>query len=134
MSIGWNGYDPNDNKQLWKLWDKFGITYADMYGWWNSTTPVGLKCVTNESGAVYATSYVRKGLSAMIAIASWSNTTTHVQLQIDLDVLGLRENETSVILPYIPSFNGGNTTKVFSPRDKLLVRPLKGLLVILEHN
>ena len=28
---GWNGFDPNDNQHLWKLWDDFGIERADMY-------------------------------------------------------------------------------------------------------
>ena len=60
--------------EIWQLWDKFEIGDATMLGWWDRDCPV----VASHSH-VRATAYVRRDRT-LIALASWSNTSTTVEL------------------------------------------------------
>ena len=123
---GWNGYDPNDNKNLWKLWDAFGIVDANMYGWWNQSAPL-----STGNADVLATAYVRRGNATLIAIASWSTEDVNVTLSIDLAALGLRPGAT-LAAPCLPSFNRANTSVHFDLGKPLTVPALQGWLLILQ--
>lgn len=124
---GWNGNDPNDNVNLWKLWDTFDIVKANMYGWWNNSTPI----MTNRND-ILATSYVRPGISTLIAIASWNETDIEITLQIEWNKLGLESENCEMIAPFIPSFNRANTTVRFPVDKPLLVPSYQGWLLKIQ--
>ena len=137
---GWNGDDPNDNKNLWKLWDTFGIEHATLHGWWNTTSQTSTSTSTSTSSfipsaspskavvssnhtAVLATAYVRKGAATLIAVATWanksagSNGSVFVELTIDWDVLGLKKDAVQVVAPFIKSYNRADKELVFPVVD-----------------
>jgi hypothetical protein len=129
---GWNGVDPNANRELWQLWDSFGIAEADMYGWWNTSAPV-----TTNSDRILATAYVRprNGTTApavLIAIASWSVTHENITLNIDFARLGIASSGAQLLPPpSVPSFNRNQTTAL-DPHTPIPVSPLQGWLLVLE--
>lgn len=137
---GWNGDDPNDNKNLWKLWDTFGIEHATLHGWWNTTSQTSTSTSTSTSSfipsaspskavvssnhtAVLATAYVQKGAATLIAVATWanksagSNGSVFVELTIDWDVLGLKKDAVQVVAPFIKSYNRADKELVFPVVD-----------------
>eukprot|EP00463_Aulacantha_scolymantha_P000310 TRINITY_DN1187_c0_g2_i2.p1 TRINITY_DN1187_c0_g2~~TRINITY_DN1187_c0_g2_i2.p1 ORF type:complete len:183 (-),score=6.52 TRINITY_DN1187_c0_g2_i2:173-661(-) len=124
---GWNGYDPNDNKNVWKLWDNFGIVKADMYGWWNKSCPV-----TTGRKDVLATAFVRSGISTLIAVASWSVEAQNVIFQINWDNLGLKAERSELIAPYIPSFNRASMAIKFPIEAPISVPAYQGWLLVIR--
>ena len=60
---GWNGQDPNHNAELWQVWDAFEIEKANMFGWWNESSPVqveqqgGRRNRDGDDEGVFATAY-----------------------------------------------------------------------------
>jgi hypothetical protein len=70
-------YDASDGFQhylakpsaIWQLADQLSLDRADMFGYWHDAPPVTLASCADT----YATSYVRKGELALIAIASWAS-------------------------------------------------------------
>jgi hypothetical protein len=159
---GWNGHDPNHNADLWKLWDEFGIENADLYGWWNKSSPIALAVVNStaspmaavtsvvgEVGAadVYASAYVRPGHTTgggtLIALASWSDNYATIRLSVtDWGVLGLKKGSSLLKIPGIESFNRINKTQTihFPPTGDPLaytvvftIPPHQGVLVVLEE-
>ena len=120
--LGWSpGSDP---RGLWKLWDNFGITQADMIGWWVHDTPV-----KTDRNDVLATSYVRKGKKTLIALASWAPDKTEVRLTIDWRALGLSANKVTLMAPAVDGFQPQAT---FKPGDAIPVEPGKGWLLVVE--
>ena len=72
---GWTGHDPNNNKGVWQLWDEFDIAAASLFGYWHADPPVKItgSVAVSESQphGILATSWVRHGIGALIAIGSW---------------------------------------------------------------
>jgi hypothetical protein len=118
---GWNGHDPNNNKGVWSLWDDFEIVNADLFGWWNTSSPVKLITTTPASPAatpVLATCWVNHGVGALIAIGSWNPDTvvlTAADFSIDLAEMGLAAETTALEIPTLVGFNdpiaGENITR-----------------------
>jgi hypothetical protein len=120
--LGWSpGSDP---RGLWKLWDDFGISQADMVGWWVHDAPV-------QTGRddVLATSYVRKGKKTLIALASWAPERTEVKLTIDWRALGLSASKVTLVAPAV---NGFQSAATFKPGEAIAVEPGKGWLLVVE--
>jgi len=115
--LPWSG----DPRPLWRLWDEFGIEESRMIGYWVPDRPVR----TNRSD-VLATSYVKDG-SALIAIASWSDSTQDVTLEFDWDALGLAGN--NAILEALP-IEGLQSARAFLPYDPIPVEPGKGVILV----
>lgn len=68
---GWTGHDPNNNAGIWRLWDEFQISDAEMYGYWNSSAPV--KITRGRDIQILATSWVRRSAGdVLVAIGSWN--------------------------------------------------------------
>ncbi len=67
-----------DPRPLWKVWDDFGISGSEMIGWWVDANPV-----KTGNRDVLATSYVKRGDSVLIALASWAKEPVDVRLSID---------------------------------------------------
>ncbi|WP_147292873.1 glycoside hydrolase domain-containing protein [Dyella psychrodurans] len=118
--LPWTGGDP---RELWKLWDSFGIEQADMIGWWVHDTPV-----QTRRDDVLATSYVRNG-KTLIALASWAPDETRVNLHIDWKALGIEPAAATLVAPAIAGFQPAAT---FKPGDAIPVEPGKGWLLILQ--
>lgn len=108
---------------LWKAWDEFGIKDSRMIGYWSSHTPVK----TNHKD-VLTTCYVRKA-KTLIAIASWAEKDTTVNLDIDWDQLGLSPEKVRLYAPEIPLFQ---EAKEFDPLQPIKIEKGKGYLLILE--
>jgi hypothetical protein len=148
--LPWSGQDPS---RLWKVWDEFGISEAEMFGYWSPNCPVR----TNHPD-ILATAYMRKGgasggapgganaeakggesggakgetpggASMMVALASWAKEKTDVLLDIDWQTLGLNEGEAQITAPAIADFQPEAS---FRPGDPIPVEPGKGWLLIVK--
>ncbi|MGB9835830.1 MAG: glycoside hydrolase domain-containing protein [Candidatus Saccharicenans sp.] len=118
--LPWSG----DPRPLWKIWDEFGITGADMIGFWSSSCPVKTSCQD-----VLATVYQKKR-SALVALASWSERQENCQLLIDWKKLGLAPDKILIEAPAIENFQPARTFAVGEP---VPVEPGKGWLLIIRQ-
>ncbi|RFM30598.1 hypothetical protein DXN05_01550 [Deminuibacter soli] len=118
--LGWTNV--NDPRPLWKLWQSFGLEKSAMIGYWSGNCPV-----TTSNGKVLATVYKKDG-KAMVAIASWADADTEVQLNIDWKALGIDAAKARITAPAIEGFQqAGDFTK-----NALPVAKGKGWLLVIE--
>lgn len=134
-----------DNEHTWELWDAFGIEHATMFGWWNQSAPV-----VTGSNEVLATSYVRKGLETLVAVATWAKGDASIELKIDLEALGFGKSSDTgsngedegavveVVAPAIQSFNRAKDEIKFPVGKggvvKLDVPAYQGWLLLVRRN
>jgi hypothetical protein len=109
---GWTGHDPNNNRGVWRLWDEFDIVSAAMYGYWHAAPPVQvvgqLAATAAHPHGVLATSWVRHGVGALVALGSWNPelvNLTHADLAIDFAAMGLAPSTTALEVPALAGFN-----------------------------
>lgn len=112
-----------DPREIWKIWDSFGIADAKMIGYWEKETPVK----TDDEG-VLATTYLKDN-KILVSIASWNKNTSAVHLNINWEKIGW-EPEKNMVCPKIENFQEG---KNFGLNDKLTVEPTKGLMLIINR-
>ncbi len=112
-----------DPRPVWKVWDEFGISSAQMKGYWQKDCPVK---TTNPD--VYATAYV-KDKTILISVASWADKPVSVRLEIDWKSTGLDPQTALLTAPEIRDFQEGRTYK---PTDLIHLEPPKGLLLWLK--
>ena len=112
-----------DPRQIWKVWDSFGISEAKMIGYWDKN-PV----VSTSNKDVKATAYVKDG-KLLISVASWAKETVSVKLNIDWKAVGLNKDELKIYAPKIENFQPEIN---FSIDEEISIDPLKGWLLILE--
>jgi len=112
-----------DPRDIWKIWDSFGIDKATMKGYWDATCPV---ITTNPS--VLATAYLRDG-KTLVSVASWATSTVDVKLQIDWKAIGIDPAKAHFSIPYIKNFQDAKEVGI---NDGLSIAPTKGLLIIVE--
>ncbi len=120
--LGWS--DKSDPSPLWKLWNDVGMEGTEMLGYWSSHCPV-----TTGNSKVPATVYRKKGM-ALIALASWADTTTQVQLKIDWKALGLDENKVRITAPEIASFQAQHN---YLKDEGITVEKNRGCLLLLRE-
>ncbi len=108
-----------DPRNIWKVWDEFGIEGAEMIGYWEAS-PV----VTTSDPEVLATAYLKNG-EMLIGIASWSEKPVAVSLNIDWKRAGMDPLKTKV---FIPRINGFQEERAFNIGEKITVDPKKGWL------
>lgn len=121
---GWeSGGVSCDPRNVWKLWDEFGIAEADMVGFWENDCPV----TTNRAG-VKATAYIKENWT-LISLGSWETEQVKVRLNINWDRLGLDHNHVKIRAPEVENFQPERTLQ---SGDSIPVDPLKGWLIILE--
>jgi len=118
--LPWSG----DPRNLWKLWDAFGMQGSEMIGYWDAQAPVK----TNRSD-VLATAYVKKK-KALIALASWNQTAQQVKLTIDWKKLGMDAQKAAITAPAVENFQAGAR---YSATDAIPIDPAKGMLLIIEE-
>src|SRR5690606_8932494 len=97
-------------RDIWKVWDDFGMAEAKMIGYWEKNTPIRV-----DRDDVKATIYTKNG-KALISIASWAPEKVEVKLNIDLEALGLNEKKVKLYAPEIPEFQEKRT---FELTDKI---------------
>ncbi|SDC98535.1 glycoside hydrolase domain-containing protein [Niabella drilacis] len=113
-----------DPRDIWKVWDDFGIADAKMTGYWEKA-PV----VTTDNPAVLATAYSRND-RLLIAVASWATDTAVVKLNIDWKRIGWSPRGGSVKAPLIPGFQ---PAQKFEKDQRIPVAPQKGWLLIIDQ-
>ncbi len=119
--LPWTGGDP---RNLWKLWDVFGIADSRMLGWWAPSAPV-----RTGRDDVLATSYLRNG-RALIAVASWAADTVAVPLTIDWKALGIDPARARLAAPAVEGFQPAAT---FRPGEAISVAPGRGWLILIDQ-
>ena len=112
-----------DPRPLWQMWDQFGLSEAQMRGWWDPSSPV-----KTGRDDVLATAYVKNG-KTLIAIASWAPDTVDLRLRIDWPALGILPARASLWAPAIDRFQEART---FHFGDAIPVAPGKGWLIVAE--
>ncbi|HTN37710.1 MAG TPA: glycoside hydrolase domain-containing protein [Arachidicoccus sp.] len=113
-----------DPRPLWKEWDRFGITDAEMIGYWATDNPIK----TNRA-EVPATIY-KKGHSVLISVASWATTPVDIHLAIDWKALGMDPAKVTLKAPSIDKFQQRATFEIGSA---ITIEPGKGLLLELNE-
>ncbi|WP_242132538.1 glycoside hydrolase domain-containing protein [Aestuariivivens marinum] len=112
-----------DPRQIWKVWDSFGIADSKMIGYWEKQ-PV----VSTSNPAVKATAYVKED-KMLIAVASWAKEAVNVKLNIDWQAVGIDMSKVKVKAPKIENFQ---PEQLFSVDDDLTIDPTKGWLLVVE--
>ncbi|KAF2335151.1 hypothetical protein FND99_07350 [Flavobacterium daemonense] len=115
--------DGADTRNIWKLWDSFGIKGSEMIGYWSENCPVK---TNNEK--VLATVYKKNG-TALISIASWADTDVNVKLNIDWKKLGINPSKATITAPEVANFQPART---FTAKDEIPVSKGKGWLLIVK--
>lgn len=115
--------DNADPRNIWKLWDTFGIKGAEMIGYWSENCPV-----KTSNDKVLATVYKKNG-TALISIASWADTDVKVKLNIDWKKLGINPAKATITAPEITNFQPAQT---FTAKDEIPVTKGKGWLLIVK--
>ena len=116
--------DNADPRPIWKIWDQFGMKGSEMIGYWSEHCPV-----KTDQEKVLATVYKKKG-SALVAIASWADAYTNVQLLIDWKQLGIDPSKATIQIPEITNFQKGILYDATKP---LTIEKGKGLLIIIKE-
>ncbi|NLP11662.1 hypothetical protein GX408_14790, partial [bacterium] len=118
--LPWSG----DPRNLWKLWDAFGMQGSEMIGYWDAQAPV-----KTDQKDILATAFVKKK-KALIAVASWNKTRQKVKLTIDWKKLGMDGNKAEIIAPEVENFQAAAR---YAVTDVLPIDPAKGMLLIIQE-
>lgn len=111
-------------KELWRIWDKFGIQDAKMFGYWMPDAPI-----KSDHMDVPATVYLKKD-KALIVLASWADETVSLKLHYDWEALGMSAEDTEL---YIPPLDNLQDEFTFSdPTESINVRSRRGWLLYLR--
>ncbi len=116
--------DNADPRPIWKLWDDFGIQGTSMIGYWSDNCPV-----KTDQEKILSTVYQKKG-AALVALASWADTDTRVQLQIDWKKLGIDPSRATITAPEIRNFQPAAR---FSIGGQIPVTKGKGWLLLIKE-
>jgi hypothetical protein len=116
--------DEADPRPIWKVWDAFGMTGSEMFGYWSDHCPV-----KTDHDKIKATVYKKKG-SAMVSIGSWENSDAQFKLMIDWKSLGIDPAKAKIHAPEIKNFQ---TEKTFGTLDIIPVEKGKGWILIIDE-
>ncbi|WP_316831285.1 glycoside hydrolase domain-containing protein [Pedobacter aquatilis] len=119
--LGWS--DKSNPKPLWKVWDDFGLKGSEMIGYWSENCPV-----KTDNNKVLATVYKQKG-KTMIALASWDDSNTTINLSIDWNKLGLDASKAKITAAEIDKFQKAGS---YNDGKSIPVEKGKGLILIVE--
>lgn len=118
--LPWSG----NPRPLWQLFDTLALDRASMQGWWDPGTPV-----RTGRADVLATSYVRRGGTSLVAVASWASDTVAVPLRIDWAALGLSPRTHRAELVAVSGLQEGRALDLRTP---LVVAPRGGALIVIR--
>jgi hypothetical protein len=112
-----------DPREIWKLWDRFGIAEARMIGYWDPACPV-----RTGRDDVPATVYAKPG-QTLVALASWSPQVVDCKLEIDWKALGLDPAKAKITAWKVENFQPAAEFRV---GEKIPVQPGRGWLLVLH--
>ncbi|MCF3107362.1 DUF6067 family protein [Niabella sp. CC-SYL272] len=112
-----------DPRDIWKVWDGFGIADAKMEGYWEYA-PV----ITTDNPQVLATAYIRND-RLLIAMASWAEDTVAVKLHVNWQKIGWTPRNDLLRATGIRNFQ---PQQQFSLEQRIPVAPQKGWLLIID--
>jgi hypothetical protein len=98
------GCDPFDPRDIWALQSSFGIADSEMVGWWaelDEEESDGSLPVRSDVDAVKVTTYVRKGMSALIVLANFGSEPQSVHLAFNWTTLGLAASAVTLRAPML---------------------------------
>jgi hypothetical protein len=114
-----------DPRPVWQIQDQFVMQGSQMFGYWSPSSPV-----STGNPFLLATTYVKEGKSALIALASWAPADTSCQLAINWPALGLNPARARLRVSASDGFQGA---ALYRPGDPIRVEKGKGLLLIVEE-
>ena len=118
--LGWSG----DPRGMWKVWDDYGIQGTQFLPFFVKDCPV-----KTGNPEVLATVYRKPG-RCFIALGSWANAETSVNLDIDWKALGLDPARSAL---YAPVITGMQPQKQWWPGEAIPVSPKRGWFLVLEE-
>lgn len=110
-----------DPRVIWKIWDDFGISDAEMSGFWIANTPV-----STSDNDVKVTTY-KKPRRVLLSIGNYSDIKKTIRLKVDWKQLGLDKNNCRFVVPEISTFQPAFE---WETNDSIEVVPRKGWLVL----
>ena len=116
----WSG----DPRNIWELFDEFGIEESEFIGYWSEHCPVKTG-YSNAPVTVY-----KKADKLMVAIANWYDEKKELWLNVDWHSISINRNESVYRAPYIRDFQ---EEKVYSPWERIPIEPGKGVVLIIEE-
>jgi len=93
-------YGDVDPRPVWAMMNDFGIAESRMLGYWLEDAPV-----QTDHAEVMATAFARPD-GVLIALASWSEENEVIDLQVDLEALGL-EGDVRAVAPSVDGLQEG---------------------------
>lgn len=118
--LPWSG----DPRPLWQVWDEFGLSGAEMIGYWSAGCPV-----KTGRDDILATVYRQKD-RALVALASWADQSVDCQLNLDWKKLGIDPKKAVIEAPAIENFQ---PERKFRPGEPIPVEPGRGWLLIIRN-
>jgi hypothetical protein len=112
-----------DPREIWKIWDSFGIADAKMVGYWDNSCPVKV-----DHPDIKATAYIKKD-KLLIAMASWAPDDAVASLKIDWKTLGIDPQKVTIKAPEISQYQVAKEWKVDEP---IRIEKQKGWLIIID--
>lgn len=111
-----------DPRQVWKIWDSFGIAEATMLGFWEEHP-----AVSTSDEAVKVTVY-RKPEKVLLSLGNYSDEVKTVKLNIDWKQIGLNPQKAKLTAPEIPDMQQAHEWNVDTP---IVTAPRKGWIIYL---
>ena len=111
-----------DPRQVWKIWDSFGIAEATMLGFWEEHP-----AVSTSDEAVKVTVY-RKPEKVLLSLGNYSGEVKTVKLNIDWKQIGLNPQKAKLTAPEIPDMQQAHEWNVDTP---IVTAPRKGWIIYL---
>ncbi len=112
-----------DPRDIWQVWDEFGIENAEMVGYWDDN-PI----VSTNDPEVLSTAYLKPD-KIMISVGNFSDSEKKIQLNIDWDRAGITNRPSGFNAPYIKHFQKENR---WSLNQAIELDPRKGHILIIE--
>ena len=109
-----------DPRQVWKVWDSFGIADATMLGFWEEHP-----AVSTSDEAVKVTAYRKPG-KTLLSIGNYSDEVKSVKLSINWEQLGLDPQQVKLVAPEIQDMQEADEWNIDDP---ISTAPRKGWLI-----
>ena len=113
----------SDPRPVWKVWDSFGITEAQLSGWWESHPAV----LTSDPD-VRVTAYIREGRT-LLSVGNYADREKTVALKVDWKRLGLDPAAVTFRAPAVRDFQEAQSWK---DGGRITVAPKRGWLILVE--
>jgi hypothetical protein len=109
---------------MWKLWDDFGISEADLVGYWNKEP-----LVKTENPNIYSSIFTKND-KVLVIHANWSMQTESFKPQFDWVKLGLNPDKVKVYKPEIKGYQLPGSVNLNEP---LQIKPKDDVIYIIEE-